>query len=64
MDTEIDKQLRHRPGAGTPALKGKADIANAQLACRAFFEVFSSDRWKALEAKGAGHDSARLWPSA
>ena len=36
-----------------PSLKGKAGIANAQLAYQAYEEVFSSDRWRALEAKGA-----------
>jgi transaldolase len=51
VDTEIDKRL---DAAGAdPALKGKAGIANAQLAYQAYEEVFSSDRWRALEAKGA-----------
>jgi transaldolase len=51
VDTEIDKRL-DKTGAD-PSLKGKAGIANAQLAYQAYEEVFSSDRWKALEAKGA-----------
>ncbi len=51
VDTEIDKRL-DKLGAD-PSLKGKAGIANAQLAYQAYEEVFSSDRWKALEAKGA-----------
>jgi transaldolase len=51
VDTEIDKRLDK---AGTDAsLKGKAGIANAQLAYQAYEEVFTSDRWRALEAKGA-----------
>ena len=51
VDTEIDKRL-DKAGADT-SLKGKAGVANAQLAYQAYEEVFSSDRWKALEAKGA-----------
>src|SRR5215218_5332999 len=49
--TEIDKRL-DKAGAD-PSLKGKAGIANAQLAYQAYEEVFSGDRWEALEAKGA-----------
>jgi transaldolase len=51
VDTEIDKRL-DKAGADA-SLKGKAGIANAQLAYQAYEEVFSSDRWRALEAKGA-----------
>ncbi|MCW2703638.1 MAG: transaldolase [Blastococcus sp.] len=51
VDTEIDKRL-DKSGAD-PSLKGKAGIANAQLAYQAYEEVFSSGRWRALEAKGA-----------
>jgi transaldolase len=51
VDTEIDKRL-DKLGAD-PSLKGKAGIANAQLAYQAYEEVFSSDRWRTLEAKGA-----------
>src|SRR3954462_2740837 len=56
VDTEIDKRL-DKAGATSSgdiaALKGKAGVANAQLAYQAYEEVFSSDRWRALEAKGA-----------
>ena len=51
VDTEIDKRL-DKSGAD-PSLKGKAALANAQLAYQAYEEVFSSDRWRALEAQGA-----------
>jgi transaldolase len=51
VDSEIDKRL-DKAGAD-PSLKGKAGVANAQLAYQAYEEVFSSDRWRALEAKGA-----------
>ena len=60
VDTEIDKRL---DAAGAdPALKSKAGVANAQLAYQAYEEVFSSDRWKALEAKGA-RPQRPLWAS-
>ena len=51
VDTEIDKRLDALGAA--PSLKGRAGIANAQLAYQAYEEVFSSDRWRALEAQGA-----------
>jgi transaldolase len=60
VDTEIDKRL-DKAGAD-PALKGKAALANAQLAYQAYEEVFSSDRWRALEAKGARRQRP-LWAS-
>jgi transaldolase len=60
VDTEIDKRL---DAAGADAsLKGRAGVANAQLAYQAYEEVFSSDRWKALEAKGA-QPQRPLWAS-
>ncbi|SFU05470.1 transaldolase [Geodermatophilus amargosae] len=60
VDTEVDKRL-DKVGAD-PSLKGKAALANAQLAYQAYEEVFSSDRWKALEAKGA-RPQRPLWAS-
>ena len=60
VDSEIDKRL---DAAGAdPSLKGKAALANAQLAYQAYEEVFSSDRWRALEAKGAAPQRP-LWAS-
>ena len=55
VDTEIDKRLdsSDADAALVKGLKGKAGIANAQLAYQAYEEVFSSDRWRALEAQGA-----------
>ena len=35
------------------AIKGKVAIANAKVAYQKYKEIFGSDRWKALEAKGA-----------
>jgi transaldolase len=60
VDTEIDKRLE-KAGADS-SLKGKAGIANAQLAYQAYEEVFSSDRWRALEAQGAAPQRP-LWAS-
>lgn len=60
VDSEIDKRL---DAAGADAsLKGKAGIANAQLAYQAYEEVFSSERWQALEARGARRQRP-LWAS-
>ena len=60
VDTEIDKRLE-KAGAD-PSLKGKAALANAQLAYQAYQEVFSSGRWRALEAQGASTQRP-LWAS-
>ncbi|WP_093801399.1 transaldolase [Streptomyces sp. Wb2n-11] len=62
VDTEIDKRL---DGIGTDeakALKGKAALANARLAYQAYEEVFSSDRWAALDRAGANKQRP-LWAS-
>ncbi|MFF4544453.1 transaldolase [Streptomyces sp. NPDC001435] len=62
VDTEIDKRL---DALGTPeakALRGKAAVANARLAYEAYEEVFSSDRWNALENAGANKQRP-LWAS-
>ncbi|WP_040161630.1 transaldolase [Nigerium massiliense] len=59
VDTEIDKRLTQ---AGRDDLKGKAAIANAQVALAAFDEVFGGERFKALEAKGANKQRP-LWAS-
>jgi transaldolase len=60
VDTEIDKRL-DKAGAD-PSLKGKAGLANAQLAYQAYEGVIGSDRWKALAAKGAAVQRP-LWAS-
>ncbi|MBM7808589.1 transaldolase [Geodermatophilus bullaregiensis] len=60
VDTEIDKRLDE--AGADPSLKGKAALANAQLAYQAYEEVFSSDRWKALEDEGA-RPQRPLWAS-
>jgi transaldolase len=60
VDTEIDKRLESIGGG--QELRGQAAIANARLAYAAYEEVFSSDRWKALENGGA-KPQRPLWAS-
>ena len=62
VDTEIDKRLDKIGTDEAKAVRGKAAIANARLAYEAYEEVFSSDRWKALESAGA-HPQRPLWAS-
>lgn len=70
VDTEIDHRLdvliKESGDAGdvekAKGLRGQAAIANARLAYEAYEEVFGSDRWKALEAKGATRQRP-LWAS-
>ncbi|HET9518072.1 MAG TPA: transaldolase, partial [Actinoplanes sp.] len=62
VDTEIDKRLDKIGTDAAKALKGKAAIANAQLAHEAYAEVFATDRWQALAAAGA-HPQRPLWAS-
>jgi len=64
VDTEIDKRLDSldADAALIQNLKGKAGVANAQLAYQAYEEVFSSERWQALEPKGARRQRP-LWAS-
>ena len=60
VDTEIDKRLDALAAKASGeeqkkilALKGKAAIANAQLAYKLFLDEFSSPRWAPLKALGA-----------
>ena len=57
VDTEADKRLE-----GHPELQGKLAVANAKLAYQSWKEVFSGERWEALEAKGAAKQWC-LWAS-
>jgi transaldolase len=59
VDTEVDRRLR-KIGAADPALTanlrellGQAALANARLAYELYEAAQTSDRWKALAAKGA-----------
>jgi transaldolase len=68
VDSEIDKRLNAIAEQGgnvaerAKALRGKAAIANAQLAYKLFLDQFASDRWKKLAAKG-GRLQRPLWAS-
>lgn len=61
VDTEIDRRLDAIGGAARQ-LKGRAAIANAQLAHAAYVEGFSSPRFEALARHGA-HPQRPLWAS-
>jgi transaldolase len=65
IDTKVDKQLDEKIAAGQKQLEtllGKAAISNAKLAYERFEQIFSSDRFKKLEAKGA-RVQRPLWAS-
>ena len=62
VDTEIDKRLDKIGSEEAKALRGRAAVANAQLAYQAYAEVFASDRWQALADAGA-HPQRPLWAS-
>ena len=62
VDTEVDRRLE---AIGTPAaleLRGKAAVAQAQLAYATFLEHFQGPRWDALVARGA-RVQRPLWAS-
>jgi transaldolase len=67
VDTEVDRRLEKLAGGdqGDPAilaLRGKAAVAQAQVAYQHFHAAFSTDRWKALDAVGA-RVQRPLWAS-
>jgi transaldolase len=63
VDTEVDDRLETIGGAAALALRGKAGIANAQLAYAAYQEVFESGaRYAALSYDG-GRVQRPLWAS-
>lgn len=70
VDSAIDAQLEALAGraedgerkAHLLGLRGKAAVANAQLAYERFQQVFSGDRWEALRQAGA-HVQRPLWAS-
>jgi transaldolase len=61
VDTEVDRRLE-AAGDGTPALAGKAAVAQARLAYLLFEQRFAGPRWEALAAQGA-HVQRPLWAS-
>ena len=62
VDTEVDKRLDKIGSEEAKPLRGKAAIANAQLAYEAYTKVFATDRWQALADAGA-HPQRPLWAS-
>ncbi|MGW6911724.1 transaldolase [Streptomyces sp. NPDC054940] len=62
VDTEIDKRIDALGTDEAKAARGKAGVANARLAYQAYEEVFSSDRWSALDNAGANKQRP-LWAS-
>jgi transaldolase len=61
VDTEVDERIRRRGGSLT-TVRGKVALASAHLAYAAFREILRSDRWRALQAKGA-RPQRLLWAS-
>ncbi|RMF25991.1 MAG: transaldolase [Cyanobacteria bacterium J083] len=53
LDTKIAATDKPEIKAKLAALKGKVAIANAKIAYQRYKEIFSSDRFKTLKAKGA-----------
>ena len=62
VDSEVDKRLDALGGDTAATLKSKAAIANARLAYALYEEEFGSERFAALEAKGANRQRP-LWAS-
>ncbi|HJT16463.1 MAG TPA: bifunctional transaldolase/phosoglucose isomerase, partial [Thermoanaerobaculia bacterium] len=66
IDTQADKQIEAKMKQAADreleSLLGKIAIANAKMAYQQFKQVFSSDRFKKLQAKGA-HVQRPLWAS-
>jgi len=67
VDTEVDRRLEQLAGGtdgdpATLALRGKAAVAQAQVAYQHFHTAFSGERWEALDAKGA-RVQRPLWAS-
>jgi transaldolase len=60
VDTEADRRLGEL--GGHDDLNGTLAVANAKLAYRRYGQVFSGERWKVLEAKGASTQRC-LWAS-
>jgi transaldolase len=60
VDTEADRRLEQL--GGHDDLKGTLAVANAKLAYQSYGRIFSGERWRALEAKGASTQRC-LWAS-
>jgi transaldolase len=62
VDTETDRRLDRLGSDRAHALRGWLGVANARLAYSQWRRVFSSERWRALEARGARPQQC-LWAS-
>ncbi|MDN5899953.1 MAG: transaldolase [Brachybacterium sp.] len=62
VDSEIDGRLETLDSADALALRGQAGVANAQVAFGKYLDVFGSERFEALRAKGANVQRP-LWAS-
>lgn len=62
VDGEVDARLEVLGAAVAAPLRGKAAVANAQVAYDLFIETFSGPRWDALAARG-GRVQRPLWAS-
>ena len=62
VDTEVDRRLEEIGTDEALALRGKAAVAQGQLAYDLFKETFSGPRWEALVARGA-RVQRPLWAS-
>src|SRR5918994_1064067 len=62
VDSEVDKRLDTIGGEPALGLRGKAAVANAQLAYQAYEQVVGADRWRRLESAGASRQRP-LWAS-
>ncbi len=62
VDTEVDRRLEAVGTERALSLRGKAAVAQAQLAYQMFTERFSGPRWEALRANGA-RTQRPLWAS-
>ena len=60
VDTEADRRLDQL--GSHDDLKGTLAVANAKLAYQRYRQIFSGERWQALEAKGASTQRC-LWAS-
>ncbi len=62
VDSEVDARLARLDAPEAAQLRGKAGVANARLAYRAYEEVFATPRWANLADDGA-HAQRPLWAS-
>lgn len=62
VDTEIDRRLDEIGTDAALALRGRAAVAQAQVAYQRFLATFSGPRWDALAARGA-RVQRPLWAS-